>query len=698
MDMSEYLPMFVAECREHLQELNTAVVTLEERPDDRAVLDEIFRAAHSLKGMSATMGFEGVARLTHQMEDVFELLRQRNATLPAAVVDVLLECLDALEAAIDAIEASGGEQIDPDALISRLAALVREEDVEDPLADPGPRSGPAPAVVPELQDGERLLHVTVTLGPDAMMPAVRAFMVLAAIAEHGEVVSSSPTPDEVDDFAGRTIEATVVCGAEDDALVAACRSVEDVTDVRVEAPVPSAADAQEPAPLELATADGAPAPTPAAAATPTPVAPVAAPTPREAAAAGAQAAAAAAPAKKGATTVRVDAERLDQLMHAMGELVVQRTLVEGLAGEADIPGLTQAMQELTRTSHALQAMVMQIRMIPVEAVFLRFPRLVRDVSSKLGKQVDLDIVGQETELDRTVVDALGDPMVHLIRNALDHGLEGPDERVAAGKPATGTLSITARHAGGSIVIAVSDDGRGIDPQKVGARAVQRGLITAEQAATLDVAGAIELLFAPGFSTAETVGDLSGRGVGMDAVRTKIRALGGEVVLTAVPGQGTSAEIRLPLTLAIMSALLVDCDGLPYGIPLGRVERTMRVQDGIVRSVTGRRMLVLEEEAIPLLRGREVFGHKGDQAADAPEDQHIVLIRAGDRLVALSVGHLIGQTELVTRPLPPGVADAAAVSGAAVLSSGQIVLLADCDALADAAPTSTTTRTQEPLPS
>lgn len=669
MDTSEYLPMFLAECREHLQELNTAVVKLEEHPDDRATLDEIFRAAHSLKGMSATMGFEGVARLTHQMEDVFELLRQRNATLPAAVVDVLLECLDALEAAIDQIDESGSEKIDPDPLISRLANLVRDEDVEDPLAGPD-EVPPAPAAIPELADGERVVHVRVTLSDDVMMPTVRAFMVLAAMGEHGTVVSSSPAQDALDDFTGKLVEATLVSGDEDDAIAAAVRAVDDVADVAITVPTAPDPDLAT-GPVEVgAEAD---APVEVAAAAP--------------------ASGGGGVAKKAATTVRVDAERLDQLMHAMGELVVQRTLVEGLAAEADIPGLTQAMQELTRTSHALQSMVMQIRMIPVEAVFLRFPRLVRDVSSKLGKQVELEIVGQDTELDRTVVDALGDPMVHLIRNSLDHGLEGPDERVAAGKSATGTLSITARHAGGSIVIGVKDDGRGIDPQKVGARAVQRGLITADQAATLDVAGAIELLFAPGFSTAETVGDLSGRGVGMDAVRTKIRALGGEVLVTAVPGQGTTAEIRLPLTLAIMSALLVDCDGLPYGIALNRVERTMRVQDGVVRSVTGRRMLVLDDEAIPLLRGRHVFGHKSE---DRDEDQHLVLLRAGDRKVALSVGHLIGQTELVTRPLPPGVADAAAVSGAAVLSSGQIVLLADCDALSD--PSHTTPRTLEPTPS
>ncbi|WP_372791097.1 Hpt domain-containing protein [Paraconexibacter sp.] len=667
MDTSEYLPMFLAECREHLQELNIAVVKLEESPDDRDTLDEIFRAAHSLKGMSATMGFEGIARLTHQMEDVFELLRQRNASLPAAVVDVLLECLDALEAAIDAIDGSGGERIDPDPLISRLAALVRDDDVDDPLAGPADAS-PAPVVIPELADGERVVHVRVTLSDDVMMPTVRAYMVLAAIAEHGAVVSSAPAQDAIDDFAGKVVEATVVAIAEDAALEAAIRAVDDVKDVRLGTPDPDA-PVTPAGPLEVV---GGPSRSDA---------------PQQDRTAAPGSGEEAPLTKKAATTVRVDAERLDQLMHAMGELVVQRTLVEGLASEADMPSLTQAVQELTRTSQALQSMVMQIRMIPVEAVFLRFPRLVRDVSSKLGKQVELEIVGQETELDRTVVDALGDPLVHLIRNSLDHGLEPPDERTAAGKHATGTLRITARHAGGNIVISVADDGRGIDPQKVGERAVQRGLITAEQAATLDVPGAIELLFAPGFSTAESVGDLSGRGVGMDAVRTKIRALGGEVVVTAEPGQGTTAEIRLPLTLAIMSALLVECDGLPYGIALNRVERTLLAEDAVVRSVAGHRMLVLEDEAIPLIRGREVFGHKDPaDGSEVPADRHLVLIRASDRSLALSVGHLVGQTELVTRPLPAGVADAAAVSGAAVLSSGAIVLLADCDALTDGLPT------------
>lgn len=645
MDISEYLPMFLAECRESLQGLNLAVVRLEDTPDDPEVVDEIFRIAHSLKGMSATMGFEGIARLTHQMEDVFETLRERSGALEREVVDVVLACLDALEAAVDGIDTTGAEEIAAEPLIAQLQALVRADDTPAEERVDAPEDD-RPAVRPvALADGERIVELVATLGEEAVMPAVRAFMVLAAAAEHGRVTASVPAEDDVDGFTGREIRVTLASAVEDDALQAAIAAVEDVATVRV------------------VNADAAPAPkaAPAAAGKLEPVKP---PEERRG---------------KGSATVRVDADRLDSLMHCMGELVVQRTHVEELAGQADVPGLSQALQELTRSSHQLQAMVMQIRMIPVEAVFMRFPRLVRDTCTKLDKKVDLQIIGQETELDRTVVDALGDPLVHLIRNALDHGLETPDERRAAGKDETGTLVIAARHAGGSIVISVRDDGKGVDPRKVAERALERGLITAEQANALDVAGAVELLFAPGFSTAEQVGDLSGRGVGMDAVRDKIRRLGGEVFVTSAPGEGTVAEIRLPLTLAIMSALLVEADGRPYGIALNRVERTMKLSDQTIRSAAGRRMLVMDDGAIPICRARDAFGH-GRLHHEDVEDTHLVLVRAGDKTVALAVSGLVGQRELVTRPLPPEVGHGTALSGAAVLPNGDIVLLADCDAL------------------
>ncbi len=657
--MDEYLPMFLAEGREHLQELNLAVVRIEETPDDPATVDEIFRIAHSLKGMSATMGFAGMAALTHEMEDVFELLRQRKGGLERVAIDVLLECLDALSAAVESIDTTGAEAIEPQVLIESLQGLVRERTPEQQAE----RIGVAepPDNLSEMADGRRVVQISVLLNEDVDMPSVRAYMVLAAIAGLGETLACQPAPDDVDGFTGREIDAWVVSEHTDSDLAAAAGSVPDVADVLV---FEAVADAALDEPDDVVDVPAAPI---AAEATPVPAAATAADTP---------APAAAKPhAKSGSSTVRVDAERLDQLMHYMGELVLHRTQVEALASQADVPGLAQAMQNLTRTSHALQSMVMQVRMIPVEAVFLRFPRLVRDLSTKMGKQVDLNLVGKDTELDRTVVDALGDPLVHLVRNALDHGLEAPAEREAAGKPATGTLTISAQHAGGNVIITVSDDGRGIDPRRVATKAAERGLIPAEAVDAIDMPRAVELLFSAGFSTAEVTSDISGRGVGMDAVRAAIRGLGGEVLMTSELGKGTSAQIRLPLTLAIMAALIVEADERPFAIPLDRIERTVRVADQAVRSVAGRRMLVLSDGVLPIVDASEQYGGPG--SADA---EYAVVVRGGGDRFALTVSKLVGQHELVTRPLPPEVSDGAALSGAAVLSDGQIALIVDCDAV------------------
>jgi two-component system, chemotaxis family, sensor kinase CheA len=635
METSEYLPMFLAEGREHLQELNLAVVRIEERPDDQETVDEIFRIAHSLKGMSATMGFAGMAALTHEMEDVFELLRQRKGGLPREAIDVLLECLDALSAAVDAIDETGEEQIEPKPLIERLKGLVRERD-----AEPEPTSA-TPVDIATLADGRRVVQVSATLSEDVQLPSVRAYMILAALAELGETLACTPSPDDVDSFTGTEIDAWIVSERADAELAAAAGAVSDVAHVEVTEAVSDAAVDETPKEEAAPKKPGSHA--------------------------------------KGSSTVRVDAERLDQLMHFMGELVLHRTQVEALAADADVPGLSQAMQNLTRTSHALQAMVMQVRMIPVEAVFLRFPRLVRDLSTKLGKQVELELIGKDTELDRTVVDALGDPLVHLIRNSLDHGLEGPDERKAAGKPAAGTLHLSARHAGGNVVIEVRDDGRGVDPAKVAKKAVERGLITEEAAAAVDSAKAVELLFHPGFSTADVATDISGRGVGMDAVRTSIRELGGEVLMTSELGEGTVAQIRLPLTLAIMAALLVEADGRPFAIPLDRIERTVRLADHTVRSVAGSRMLVMRDGVLPIVDASERFGGAPRVGGDElPE--YAVVVRGATGSLAVTVSTLFGQRELVTRPLPPEVAENSALSGAAVMSDGQIALIVDCDAV------------------
>jgi two-component system chemotaxis sensor kinase CheA len=672
MDTSEYMPMFLAEAQEHLQELNLAIVRLEDNPSDRATVDEIFRIAHSLKGMSATMGFAQIAQLTHEMEDVFELLRQRNEGLPREAIDTVLACLDALSGAVDSIESDGAESLDPAPLVERLHGLVRARAAEDELDRAA--AAALPKFVAATTAGQRVLHVVAILDDRVLMPAVRAHMVFAALADHGELIGGVPPIDDVEQFSGQRIEAWLACEHEDEVVAATVGSVSDVVGVEIgEVTAPQAA--AEPQPEAVVEVVALPdlhdeiddvahheeehlAPE-AAKAEP--------------------ATAQAAPKSSAARTVRVDAERLDALMHSMGELVIHRTAVEALTSNLDVSGLQQAMQDLTRSSQALQAMVMQVRMIPVEVVFLRFPRLVRDLSGKLGKEVKLNLVGSETELDRTVVDALGDPLVHLVRNSLDHGLEPVQERLAAGKPEVGTLEIAARHAGGSVVIEVRDDGRGIDPEAVARKALERGLIDAQTAAEINMKSAVELLFAAGFSTADTTSDISGRGVGMDVVRSKIRELGGEVLVESVHGEGTLAQIRLPLTLAIVSALHVDVAGGPYAVPLDRVERTLRLSEQNVRSVAGRKMLVLDDGVLQLLEGATVFGRQNLY----PPAQHefVVIVRAQEQRLALAVDDLIGQRELVTRPLPPVVSSGEPVSGGAALADGRIALIVDCDALA-----------------
>jgi two-component system chemotaxis sensor kinase CheA len=638
MDPRAYLPAFLAEAREHLQELGLAVVRIESDPQDQASAEQVFRVAHTLKGMSATMGFDAIAELTHAMEDVFELLRQRAGGLSHDAVDVLSACLDALEETVERIAAGGEEALDPSALVARLQQLARERTPEQELAHVGGAALPDLKRVVGGVDGRRVVHVVAELADGAAMPGVRAYMLFEALAVHGALVGSVPAPDGVERFAGQQVEAWLATAADDEAIEATAATVGEVAKVSLRETREERAVAER---AEDAAAGRPPAP------------------------------------RNGAATVRVDAERLDELLHLMGELVVHRTTVEALLSDVSVPGLTPALRRLTRSSQELQAVVTRVRMTPVEAIFLRFPRLVRDIAARLGKQVELRLEGQETELDRTTVDALGDPLVHLVRNALDHGLEPPQERIARGKRATGTLELSARHAGAHVIVSVRDDGRGIDVEEIAHTAFARGLIDADAAAELDEAAALELLFAPGFSTAPQTTDLSGRGVGMDAVRASVRALGGEVTLTSKPGAGTLAQVRLPLTLASVAALLVNVDGLLYAIPLERVERTLRLAGQAVHSVAGAPMLTLHGEVLPLLDAGVALA--GGEAAAGPRE-HAVIVRAGERRVALAVGRLLGQRELVTRPLPRDAAGNAAITSGAVLPDGSIALCCDCDAL------------------
>lgn len=552
---SEYVELFLAEARENLETLNTAIVGVEANPEDRGRLDEVFRVAHSVKGMAATMGYEQVAALTHAMEDVFALLRERTGGIERAAIDVLFDCMDMLSKMVEEIADKGESSTDPEPLIFALKGLVRG-------ADPLPE-----------------------------VPAASK--------------SSAPEPD---------------------------------------APAESAQPAE---PAKPAAEDSSPDLVNAA-------------------------------IKEAQTraTVRVEAARLDTLLHMIGELVVRRSSVEQLAQEAGNSELQSAVGELTRASQAVQDMVMRVRMVPIDTAFARLPRLVRDLSHQLGKEVDLQIEGRDTELDRTAVDALVEPLMHLVRNAIDHGIESPADRARLNKPAAGMLRIAARHEGGEVVIAITDDGAGIDTDAVIATARERGLISQEASERFDADQAIELLFMSGFSTAETVSDVSGRGVGMDAVRAAVRGFGGDVRVTSELGTGTTTELRMPLTLAILPALVVRSAGDPYALQLDRVDRTFKIDEVSITTTAGQPVAVFEDCAMPIVNLAESF----DRPTEPDAAQFMVTVRSADRQLALLVDEMIGRRELVTRPVPEKVRQDSPVSGGAVLASGEIAFIVDCEEL------------------
>lgn len=552
---SEYVELFLAEARENLETLNTAIVGVEANPEDRGRLDEVFRVAHSVKGMAATMGYEQVAALTHAMEDVFALLRERTGGIERAAIDVLFDCMDMLSKMVEEIADKGESSTDPEPLIFALKGLVRG-------ADP----------LPEVPAASK---------PSA--PEADATAESAQPAEPAKPVAEDSSPDLVN---------------------AAIKEAQT------------------------------------------------------------------------RATVRVEAARLDTLLHMIGELVVRRSSVEQLAQEAGNSELQSAVGELTRASQAVQDMVMRVRMVPIDTAFARLPRLVRDLSHQLGKEVDLQIEGRDTELDRTAVDALVEPLMHLVRNAIDHGIESPADRARLNKPAAGMLRIAARHEGGEVVIAITDDGAGIDTDAVIATARERGLISQEASERFDADQAIELLFMSGFSTAETVSDVSGRGVGMDAVRAAVRGFGGDVRVTSELGTGTTTELRMPLTLAILPALVVRSAGDPYALQLDRVDRTFKIDAVSITTTAGQPVAVFEDCAMPIVNLAESF----DRPTEPDAAQFMVTVRSADRQLALLVDEMIGRRELVTRPVPEKVRQDSPVSGGAVLASGEIAFIVDCEEL------------------
>ena len=675
MDTNQYMDMFLDESHEHLQSLNDGLLSLEDNMEDTSVVNEIFRNAHTLKGMSATMGFNKIAELTHEMEDVLDLIRKEQLKLNEDIIDTLFKCVDSLGQMIDSVGNGEAEDVvDVSDLVKKLSSISKPDQAASQAAAPAAPAAAAPAenkISIELTDvdkdvikqaretGMQAIHVRVTLTETCLLKSARSYMVMNALDELGDVIKSVPSAEDLEqEKFDHSFDVIIITAAEEKAVQDAVNSISEIAKVETNV-------------IDLAAEEKAAATAPAAsapkAAAPAPAAKKAAPAPAKKAAA--------APAKKvhHSQSVRVDIEKLDTLMNLMGELVINKVRLEQIGQTHRLADLTETLEQMDRVTTDLQNIVMKVRMVPVSSVFNRFPRMVRDIAKELNKEINLTIEGEETELDRTVIDEIGDPIMHLLRNSCDHGVEEPDVRESKGKPRAGEVGLIARHEGNNVVIMVTDDGAGIDAAKIRAKAVEKGMISQEEADKMDDADAVRLIFLPGFSTADHISDISGRGVGMDVVRSKIEALSGHVDVETKIDEGSVFKIKLPLTLAIIQAMLVKVQEEMYAIPLGSIDSTINIQESEIKTVQNKEVIVLRGEIIPIIRMEKMLQVPHVKDSD---ETFVVVVHTGDAKAGIVVDNLIGQQEIVIKTLGSLFTGLKMFSGATVLGDGRVALILD----------------------
>jgi two-component system chemotaxis sensor kinase CheA len=677
MDLNEYLSMFIDESKEHLQALNDNLMRLEGSPEDISIVHNIFRSAHTLKGMSATMGFEDLASLTHEMENVLDLVRNEKLRMDPFIFDCIFKSLDSLESMVEDIIQGGTGKADVTDIVAALKSIVSGDYVKGSTAskESGVKKEAAGSVALDefqfsiiqqsIESGLYVFYIEVGIREDCVLKAARAYMVFNVLEQNGEVIKSSPSVEDIEQekfdnsfsvfFISHTakveLEKQISSVSEvDKAVVTVLDSAKlnELMKQTTEAMQEIAAASQQVAISAETAADEAKKP-------------------------------AAANAPVASRTIRVDIERLDTLMNLFSELLIDRVRLEQLASEIKKSELTETVEHMTRVSSDLQSIVLKLRMVPIDTVFNRFPRMIRDVAKTLNKKVDLIITGADTELDRTVVDEIGDPLVHLLRNAVDHGVEPTADRIAAGKLETGTIYLRAFHSGNHVFIEIEEDGRGINRDNVLKAAIKKGVVTQEQALKLSDEEVYLLLFSSGFSTAEKISDISGRGVGLDVVKTKIESLGGRVQVSSKLGKGTKFSVQLPLTLSIISAMLIRLGNEKYAIPLSSIVETSAIQPEQIRTAHGNRLVDYRNSVIPLVPLSVLFDVPGASEEYESETQ-IVVIRKGEKLAALVVDEFIGQQEIVIKTLGKYLTDMLAISGATILGDGQVALIIDTNAL------------------
>ena len=695
MDVSQYLEIFMDETKEHLQNLNTQILELEQDPENMDTINEIFRAAHSLKGMAGTMGFKRMQNLTHDMENVFSEVRSGNIKVQPDMIDVLFQCLDALEEYSNNIQETADEGTnDNEPLIKKLNDILTANKPGAAEAKPAEAAKPAESapvasssestekwndivlddsqisVIKEAQkQGKKVYGINVVIQETCILKAARAFLVFKAVEEKGEIIVSNPSAQDVEDERfDHDFTLLVISDGTLDDVINAANSVSEIAKV-------TGAEIVLEKTKNYHAADDAGKNSPAEAG-------------KASAADSKQKAAPAAKTEKKQTpgkpivnrTVRVDIEKLDVLMNLVSELIIAKNSLVAASGqerEAN-SGFNEHIEYLESVTTNLHESVMKVRMVPIESVVNKFPRMIRDLSKSLNKKMELYMTGEETELDRTVVDEIGDPLMHLLRNAADHGLESAEVRAQRGKSAEGSIFLDAYQDGNNVVIEVRDDGNGIDVEAVKKKALERNVITPEQASNMTDKEIINLLFLPSFSTSEKVTDISGRGVGLDVVRSKIESLSGEVEVKSQLGVGSTWTIRLPLTLAIIQALMVIVGGEKYAISLGSIQTIEDIAPEEVKLVENKEVINLRGTVIPLIRLPKVLDIESTGSED--ENLVVVIVKKGDKMAGLVIDELIGQQEIVIKSLGKYIKQCKFISGATILGDGEIALILDANAL------------------
>ncbi|MGE7760642.1 chemotaxis protein CheW [Peribacillus sp. NPDC097895] len=681
MDMNQYLEVFIEESKEHLQTCSEQLLVLEKNPEDLSIVNEIFRSAHTLKGMSATMGYEDLANLTHKMENVLDAIRNSQIILTPELFDVIFLAVDDLEAMVMSIAEGGDGKRDVVNVVNQLELI--EKGVFQVSSSSIAEVAAASAVLgkEEMTAGEydefewtvlqqskeqgfNSFEISIGLREDCLLKAARVFMVFEVLEKSGEVIKSYPPVELLEEeLFDQQFTVTMVTRESAEELQEKIIKVSEVDRV-----VLNALDFEG-----LRHADN------------TKEDKIAAVNNQEQERNNAEIPIDNKEKKKQASvkpasskTIRVNIERLDILMNLFEELVIDRGRLNQISSDLDNQELQETVERMSRITSDLQTIVLNMRMVPVETVFNRFPKMVRQLARDLNKKVDLEIIGSETELDRTVIDEIGDPLVHLLRNAMDHGIETPEERLAKGKKEEGKILLKAYHSGNHVFIEIDDDGAGINKERVLNKALSNGILTKEMASTLTDKQIYELIFASGFSTAETISDVSGRGVGLDVVKNTIESLGGSVTIDSKENEGSIFLIQLPLTLSIISVMLVAIQNEKYAIPLSSIIETAIIKREDIMNAHNQQVIDFRGKVLPLLFLKNIFEVPVSQEEE--EFLSIVIVRKGDKLAGLVVDSFIGQLEIVLKSLGNYLSGAFAISGATILGDGQVALIIDCNTL------------------